>query len=115
MTYFEESYPSVMSCFAIASIYSTLDSRLHRVQYIVFIDVSLVMVFVQWKCLADLPLGLSFGAVDVSCEGYAYPDDPYILDGSCGLEYELIDNRRGRLVLSLPNQNPDSACLHLIP
>jgi hypothetical protein len=24
-----------------------------------------------------------------ACAGYDYPDDPYILRGSCGLEYEL--------------------------
>lgn len=26
-----------------------------------------------------------FGNVEVSCEGYDYPDDPYILAGSCGV------------------------------
>ena len=25
----------------------------------------------------------------MACEGYDYPDDPYILKGSCGLEYHL--------------------------
>ena len=27
--------------------------------------------------------------MQVSCEGYEYPDDPYILKESCGLEYEI--------------------------
>jgi hypothetical protein len=27
--------------------------------------------------------------VEVVCEGYDYPDDPFILKGSCGLEYTL--------------------------
>lgn len=27
--------------------------------------------------------------VDISCEGYSYPEDPYILAGSCGIKYEL--------------------------
>ena len=30
-----------------------------------------------------------FGKIDVSCEGYDHPDDPYVLRGSCGV-------RRGR-------------------
>lgn len=44
---------------------------------------------VQWKCEADMPEGYRFGALDVSCEGWSYPDDPFILAGSCGLTYEL--------------------------
>ena len=27
--------------------------------------------------------------VQVGCEGYDYPDDPYVLAGSCGLEYTI--------------------------
>ena len=26
-----------------------------------------------------------FGKLEVSCEGYNYPEDPYILRGSCGV------------------------------
>ncbi|KAG0214109.1 hypothetical protein BGX28_002625 [Mortierella sp. GBA30] len=44
---------------------------------------------VQWKCQADLPDNLRFGQLDVYCEGYNYPEDPYVLKGSCGLEYKL--------------------------
>jgi len=44
---------------------------------------------VQWKCESDMPDGYRFGSIDVSCEGYGYPDDPFILVGSCGLTYEL--------------------------
>ncbi|VDM72017.1 unnamed protein product, partial [Strongylus vulgaris] len=43
----------------------------------------------QWKCVADMPEEFEFGQVTVTCEGYSYPEDPYILKGSCGLEYEL--------------------------
>jgi hypothetical protein len=32
----------------------------------------------------------------VLCEGYDYPDDPYILAGSCGLEYTLELTKLGR-------------------
>lgn len=44
---------------------------------------------VQWECKADLPNGVSFRETTVVCEGYDYPDDPYILVGSCGVEYSL--------------------------
>ncbi|KAG0358155.1 Store-operated calcium entry-associated regulatory factor [Gamsiella multidivaricata] len=44
---------------------------------------------VQWKCQADLPDNLRFGELSVYCEGFGYPDDPYVLKGSCGLEYKL--------------------------
>ena len=29
--------------------------------------------------------GYQFGRIQVSCEGYDYPDDPYVLRGSCGV------------------------------
>ncbi|XP_025064863.1 store-operated calcium entry-associated regulatory factor isoform X1 [Alligator sinensis] len=44
---------------------------------------------IQWECKADLDISYRFGRTEVSCEGYDYPDDPYILKGSCGLEYRL--------------------------
>lgn len=28
-----------------------------------------------------------FGQVTVGCEGYEYPDDPFVLRGSCGVIY----------------------------
>jgi len=46
---------------------------------------------VQWKFDADLPGTLAFAAgSDVNCEGWDYPNDPYVLVGSCGLTYSLI-------------------------
>ncbi|CAH8297827.1 unnamed protein product, partial [Schistosoma turkestanicum] len=44
---------------------------------------------VQWECKAELDKSVSFGSVNVNCEGYDYPEDEYILHGSCALEYEL--------------------------
>lgn len=41
------------------------------------------------RCKADLEKGIKLGDITVSCEGYEYPDDPYILRDSCGLEYTL--------------------------
>lgn len=46
---------------------------------------------VNWKCEAhDIPKTIKLGTVStVTCEGYDYSDDPRVLIGSCGLEYEL--------------------------
>jgi len=43
----------------------------------------------QWTCEAEMANGISFDNIKVVCEGYDYPDDPFILAGSCGLEYTL--------------------------
>ncbi|XP_058241096.1 store-operated calcium entry-associated regulatory factor [Hemibagrus wyckioides] len=53
-------------------------------------------VDVQWECKADMDNWYRFGRVEVSCEGYNSPDDPYILRGSCGLEYTLELTAEGR-------------------
>lgn len=45
---------------------------------------------VEWSCSASLPAELKLGSTDVICEGYASPDDPYVLKGSCGVEYRLV-------------------------
>jgi len=44
---------------------------------------------IQWECKTEMPVEYKFGKIQVSCEGYDYPDDPYILAGSCGLEYTI--------------------------
>ncbi|CUA70861.1 Store-operated calcium entry-associated regulatory factor [Rhizoctonia solani] len=44
----------------------------------------------DWKCEADLPALLRFGKLQVSCEGWDRPGDPYVLKGSCGLTYSLV-------------------------
>ena len=36
-----------------------------------------------------------FGKISVSCEGYDYPDDPYVLAGSCGLDYTIDRTKAG--------------------
>jgi hypothetical protein len=46
-------------------------------------------VDVQWKCEADMPKQIKFGRLEVSCEGLTHPNDPYVVKGSCGLEYTL--------------------------
>jgi hypothetical protein len=45
-------------------------------------------VICQWTC-ETLDSDVVFAKADVSCEGYDYPTDPFILAGSCGLEYHL--------------------------
>ncbi|KAK5990193.1 Store-operated calcium entry-associated regulatory factor [Cladobotryum mycophilum] len=44
---------------------------------------------IEWSCTAELPEELKLGGTDVICEGYEDPEDPYILRGSCGVEYIL--------------------------
>jgi len=50
---------------------------------------------VQWECRGELDEAVKFGTISVNCEGFAYPDDPYVLQGSCGLEYTLEYTRKG--------------------
>lgn len=45
---------------------------------------------IQWSCTADMHPHFKLGSTQVLCEGYDHPDDPYILKGSCGVEYRLI-------------------------
>ncbi|KAH8431311.1 DUF1183 domain protein [Aspergillus melleus] len=45
---------------------------------------------VQWTCTASLPPELKLGSTDVICEGYRNADDPWVLKGSCGVEYRLL-------------------------
>lgn len=45
---------------------------------------------VQWTCSASLPSEFKLGSTDVICEGFTSSNDPYVLKGSCGVEYRLI-------------------------
>lgn len=44
----------------------------------------------DWKCTAVLDRGIELGKTEVVCEGFDYPEDPYILENSCFIEYSLI-------------------------
>ncbi|WWD21916.1 hypothetical protein CI109_106404 [Kwoniella shandongensis] len=44
---------------------------------------------VQWRCDTDLPSSLRMGKVEVSCEGWSKAGDSNVLQGSCGLTYNL--------------------------
>lgn len=51
---------------------------------------------VQWACKAQMDSSFRFGRIEVNCEGYDYPDDPYVLKGSCGLQYTLELSKNGQ-------------------
>jgi hypothetical protein len=44
----------------------------------------------QWHCQAELNERVKFGRIEVTCEGYSFTGDEFVLVGSCGLEYELV-------------------------
>lgn len=50
---------------------------------------------IQWSCTASLPDTLKLGSTDVVCEGYASPDDDYVLKGSCGVEFRMALTEKG--------------------
>lgn len=62
---------------------------------------------IKWQCTANLEKNLRFNQLDVSCEGYDFPEDDYVLKGSCGLEYS-IDTLDG----STPPSKPHFVKLH---
>jgi len=46
---------------------------------------------VQWTCSASLPSEFKLGSTEVICEGYDNADDPWVLKGSCAVEYRLVN------------------------
>jgi hypothetical protein len=50
---------------------------------------------IQWTCRANVPEEFKLGSTDVRCEGYSNPRDPFILKGSCGVEYRLLLTEKG--------------------
>ena len=69
---------------------------------------------IQWSCSASLPPELKLGSTEVVCEGYAGPDDEYVLRGSCGVEYRLIltdagEEKYPHLVHGQGGRNPADA------
>ncbi|RMZ82770.1 hypothetical protein DV738_g1547, partial [Chaetothyriales sp. CBS 135597] len=61
---------------------------------------------VEWSCKAFLPEEFKLGSTDVSCEGYASSDDPYVLKGSCGVEYRLFLTDKGEEKYGRPRDPP---------
>ncbi|KAK0394218.1 hypothetical protein QR680_000628 [Steinernema hermaphroditum] len=56
---------------------------------------------VEWDCAAQMPSTYKLEEISIICEGFGYNGDPYILRGSCSLEYELQyrDSESGNLSL----------------
>ncbi|CAL3964666.1 hypothetical protein PZA11_002382 [Diplocarpon coronariae] len=50
---------------------------------------------IEWSCTAEIPDDFKLGSTEVVCEGYASKDDPYVLKGSCGVEYRLLLTDKG--------------------
>ena len=50
----------------------------------------------QWECKAEMSDSVRFGMIHVTCEGYDYPNDDYVLAGSCGLNYNLEFTEAGK-------------------
>lgn len=50
---------------------------------------------IQWACRADLPEEFKLGSTEIACEGYASRDDPYVLKGSCAVEYRMLLTEKG--------------------
>ena len=60
---------------------------------------------IQWECKADIDSSLRLKLDHVSCEGYENANDPYILVGSCSINYSLIGNVSGETVGGKYNNN----------
>ncbi|KAL0246750.1 hypothetical protein GEMRC1_007957 [Eukaryota sp. GEM-RC1] len=60
---------------------------------------------VVWECTSDLSSDVRLGKTEVYCEGYDYPEDPYVTRGSCGLEYTLESIGQGRPYFSHASQH----------
>ncbi|KAI1955767.1 hypothetical protein LOZ58_006648 [Ophidiomyces ophidiicola] len=50
---------------------------------------------VQWTCTAELPPEFKLGSTEVVCEGYRDANDPWVLKGSCGVEYRMLLTEEG--------------------
>ena len=60
---------------------------------------------VQWTCSATLPSEFKLGSTDVICEGFSSSEDPYVLKGSCGVEYRLMLTNLGEEKYGNTGQN----------
>jgi hypothetical protein len=65
-----------------------------------------------WVCEdTHMPAEFQFAAAVVECEGYDSPDDPYILEGSCSVQYAL----RRRPIPSTSPPTPTPTTQNLLP
>ena len=70
----------------VALSYSLMEKHfLYPIKYGTYQKQSNVLLLFQWECKTDMDNKYRFGTIEVVCEGYDYPDDQYILKGSCGV------------------------------
>ncbi|XP_003373245.1 transmembrane protein 66 [Trichinella spiralis] len=50
---------------------------------------------VHWECKTNMDPRFQFGTIEVICEGYNYPDDEFILKGSCGVPGQSYNDSSG--------------------
>lgn len=60
-----------------------------------------------WKCKAQLEQPYALDQVEVVCEGYNRPDDPFVTVGSCSLEFSI--KRKGKSVPGAVDEPPVKA------
>jgi len=63
---------------------------------------------VNWKCETDIPKKYKLGKIHVSCEGYDFKGDPFVLINSCAVNYELNINPDYREPVQNNNYNQQS-------
>ena len=68
----------------------------------------------SWKCESNLIGGNAIQNVDITCEGYDYDGDGYILRGSCHLEYMLREKVHQTLSPGLDTGNTDIFMIVLV-
>lgn len=68
---------------------------------------------IQWECKAELPDYYQLGQATVGCEGYTSASDPYILAGSCGVEYSMHLTEKGHRYLQ--RKSEPSRRIHVEP
>ncbi|KAH6596544.1 hypothetical protein BASA61_003472 [Batrachochytrium salamandrivorans] len=97
MTAYRRTYAvPQLSCISSSSSRSACDDTSMLPQTVQCINKGTDGIDVQWACTADMDNTIKLGPqLTVACEGWAYPDDPYVLAGSCGLEYSLVRTTLG--------------------
>src|SRR5699024_8503308 len=63
---------------------------------------------ITWQCSGRFEAGYRFGRLNVVCEGWDGPEDEYILEGSCALEFSVVRDPLYRPGTSRPIISPDT-------
>ena len=53
----------------------------------------------RWNCHSDLPYSYKLAKTIISCKEYPYPQNNYIYNNSCRIEYELHINRESNYIV----------------